>query len=291
MLNARNYLLTFLFALATITSQAQNSDYVSYIETYKDIAVEQMKKYHIPASITLAQALLESGAGKSELARKSNNHFGIKCHSWDGKRTYHDDDEAGECFRVYKNVRDSYEDHSIFLATGSRYAFLFQFDETDYISWARGLKRAGYATNPTYAEKLIGIIETYGLDRFDNNQGNRTRYLGPHSPKLANGLVYIVARQGDTMQGIVDEFGIPKNKLIRYNDQYKNYVPNKGDIIYLHRKYRRAQKPHTHHVVKDGESMHMISQMYAVQLSRLYKMNKVSPDTYAPMVGDIIRLR
>lgn len=291
MLNARKLLLPLLLAFVAIASQAQNSDYVTYIEKHKDIAIEQMNKYHIPASITLAQALLESGAGKSELARRSNNHFGIKCHKWDGGRTYHDDDEVGECFRVYKSVRDSYEDHSIFLATGSRYAFLFQFDETDYISWARGLKRAGYATNPTYAEKLIGIIETYGLDRFDNNQGNRTRYLGPHTPKLANGLVYIVARQGDTMQGIVDEFGIAKGKLIRYNDQHKNYVPNKGDIIYLHRKYRRAQKPHTHHVVADGESMHMISQMYAVQLARLYKMNNVSPDTYAPMVGDVIRLR
>lgn len=270
---------------------AQNNDYIAYIEKYKGIAIEQMNKYHIPASITLAQGLLESGAGKSELAQKSNNHFGIKCHSWDGKRTYHDDDEVGECFRVYKSVRDSYEDHSIFLATGARYAFLFKFDKTDYISWARGLKRAGYATSPTYAEKLIEIIERYGLDRFDHNQGNQTRYLGPHTPRLASGIVYIVARQGDTMQGIVEEFGIPKRKLIRYNDLYKNYVPVKGDIIYLHRKHRRAKEPNTHHVVADGESMHMISQKYAVRLDRLYKMNKVSPDTYSPMVGDIIRLR
>lgn len=270
---------------------AQNSDYIAYINRYKDIAIEQMEKYRIPASITLAQALLESGAGKSELARRSNNHFGIKCHSWDGDRTYHDDDQAGECFRVYKNVRDSYEDHSIFLATGSRYAFLFKFDKTDYISWARGLKRAGYATNPAYADKLIGIIESYDLDRFDHNGAERSRYLGPHTPRLGNGLVYIVARQGDTMQSIADEFGIPKRKLVRYNDQHKNYVPVKGDVIYLHRKYRRAQKPHTQHVVADGESMHMISQMYAVRLERLYRMNKVSPDTYAPMVGDIIRLR
>lgn len=273
------------------TISAQDNDYILYVDKYKDIAIEQMNKYHIPASITLAQALLESGAGKSELARKSNNHFGIKCHDWEGDRTYHDDDEAGECFRVYKHVRDSYEDHSIFLASKERYAFLFKFDQTDYVSWARGLKRAGYATSPTYADKLIEIIERYGLDRFDRTRSGQKRYLGPHTPMLAHGLVYIVARQGDTMQAIEEEFGISKRKLIRYNDQYRNYVPVKGDIIYLHRKYRRAKKPYTHHVVADGESMHMIAQMYAVRLDRLYKMNKVSPDSYAPMIGDIIRLR
>lgn len=292
MFGIKKCLLLMLLSVVAVVSRAQNSDYVTYIETYKDIAIAQMNKYHIPASITLAQALLESGAGKSELARKSNNHFGIKCHSWSGKRTYHDDDAEDECFRVYKNVADSYEDHSIFLATGGRYAFLFQLEKTDYVGWARGLKRAGYATSPTYADKLIEIIERYGLDRYDSSDGKRTtRYLRPHTPQLAHDLVYIVARQGDTMQGIVEEFGIPKSKLIRYNDQHRKYVPVKGDIIYLHRKHRKAQKPYTKHVVADGESMHMISQKYAVQLNRLYKLNDVSPDTYAPMVGDVIRLR
>ena len=167
----KKQIVTFAATLIVIFSvHAQDSDYLRYIDNYKDIAVEQMHKYHIPASITLAQALLESGAGKSELARNSNNHFGIKCHSWEGDRTYPDDDSAGECFRVYKNVRDSYEDHSIFLSSGSRYAFLFKFDETDYVSWARGLKRAGYATSPTYADKLIDIIERYELDRFDKGE-------------------------------------------------------------------------------------------------------------------------
>lgn len=285
-------ILLTIFSIAIATSSwAQNSDYVAYINQYKDIAIEQMRKYRIPASITLAQGLLESGAGKSELARKSNNHFGIKCHSWDGKRTYHDDDEKGECFRVYKNVRDSYEDHSIFLATGSRYAFLFKFSETDYVNWARGLKRAGYATSPTYADKLIEIIERYDLDRFDRAQGSKSRYLGPHKPYIANDIVYVVARQGDTLLSIAEEFGISKRKLICYNDLYRGYVPVKGDIIYLARKHRKAQKPHKQHVVGDGESMHMISQKYAVRLNRLYQMNDVTPDTYAPMVGDVIRLR
>jgi len=272
--------------------KAQDSDYIRYIDKYKDVAIEQMRKYHIPASITLAQALLESGAGKSELARNSNNHFGIKCHSWGGDRTYHDDDAAGECFRVYKNVRDSYEDHSIFLSTGSRYAFLFKFDETDYISWARGLKRAGYATSPTYADKLIEIIERYDLDRFDSGkQDDYILYTGAHEPMLAHDLVYVIARHGDTMQAISDEFGISLRKLIRYNDQYKYYVPSEGDVIYLHRKRYRAKKPNMHHVVAEGESMYMISQMYGVRLSRLYKMNDVKPATYSPMVGDVIRLR
>lgn len=283
--------LTLVWFVAAASLYAQDDDYISYIDRYKDIAIEQMKKYHIPASITLAQGLLESGAGKSELARKSNNHFGIKCHSWDGKRTYHDDDAKDECFRVYKNVEDSYEDHSVFLATGARYAPLFRLKRTDYEGWARGLKLAGYATSPTYAEKLIELIERYDLHRFDRVQGTSTRYLGPHTPYIANDLVYVVARQGDTMQSIADEFGISKRKLIRYNDLYKGYVPNKGDIIYLHRKHRKALKPNTSHVVADGESMYMISQKYAVRLKRLYRMNKATPDTYAPMVGDVIRLR
>ena len=281
-----------VFALGMCFSMmAQNDDYIAYIDLYKDIAIEQMRKYRIPASITLAQGLLESGAGKSELARKSNNHFGIKCHEWDGKRTYHDDDEKGECFRVYRNVKDSYEDHSIFLATGSRYAFLFKFSETDYENWARGLKRAGYATSPTYADKLIEIIERYNLNRFDHAQGSKSRYLGPHTPYIANDIVYVVARQGDTMLAIAEEFGISKRKLISYNDLYRGYVPVKGDIIYLARKHRKAQKPYTQHVVTDGESMYMISQKYAVRLNRLYKMNDATPDTYAPMVGDVVKLR
>lgn len=274
-----------------LCAHAQNSDYIAYINKYKDIAIKQMKKYHIPASITLAQGLLESGAGKSELARKSNNHFGIKCHdNWNGKRTYYDDDAKDECFRVYRSVADSYEDHSIFLATRERYAFLFKLGQKDYEAWARGLKKAGYATNPKYAEQLINIIEQYGLHRYDRKSSN-TRYLGPHTPKLANELVYVVARQGDTMQAIAEEFGIPKRRLIAYNDLYRGYVPNKGDIIYLCRKHRKALRPNKQHMVADGESMHMISQKYGIRLDRLYEMNGVTRDTYAPMVGDTIKLR
>jgi LysM repeat protein len=255
-----------------------------------------MKKYNIPASITLAQALLESGAGQSELARKSNNHFGIKCHDWAGRKVYHDDDMRDDCFRVYKSVKDSYEDHSIFLSSHQRYAGLFRLKPTDYVGWARGLKAAGYATSPTYADRLINIIESYNLDRLDSDKWKYApTYFpeAPHTPHLANGLVYVVARQGDTMQGIADEFKISRSKLIRYNDLYKTYVPQKGDIIYLHRKNARAQKGYAVHIVKDGDSMYLISQMYGIRLARLYKMNKDKGDiyTYSPRINDIIRLR
>ncbi|MBE6290863.1 MAG: LysM peptidoglycan-binding domain-containing protein [Bacteroidales bacterium] len=289
-------------SLVALSAYAQNDTYQVYIEQYKDVAIEQMHKYHIPASITLAQGLLESGAGTSELARKSNNHFGIKCHNWAGKRAYHDDDSDGECFRAYRTARESYEDHSVFLTSSSRYEDLFKLKETDYKGWAYGLKRAGYATSPTYAKKLIEIIERYDLARYDKMQASgaatphtstsvTNRYIGMHTPYLSNDLVYIVARQGDTMKAIAEEFGIPKYKLLRYNDLYKGYVPNKGDIIYLHRKRRKADKAYRQHVVGDGESMYMISQKYGVRLKRLYRMNGVTPDTYAPMVGDVIRLR
>ena len=291
----RLFLTLFLVALA-LSAAAQNQQYVKYIDQHKALAVDQMKKYNIPASITLAQALLESGAGRSELARKSNNHFGIKCHDWAGRKVYHDDDMRDDCFRVYKSVKDSYEDHSIFLSSHQRYAGLFRLKPTDYVGWARGLKAAGYATSPTYADRLINIIESYNLDRLDSDKWKYApTYFpeAPHTPHLANGLVYVVARQGDTMQGIADEFKISRSKLIRYNDLYKTYVPQKGDIIYLHRKNARAQKGYAVHIVKDGDSMYLISQMYGIRLARLYKMNKDKGDiyTYSPRINDIIRLR
>src|SRR6056297_2259144 len=138
----------------------------AYISTWKDEAIKQMREHGIPASITLAQAILESGDGNSELARKANNHFGIKCHGWQGQKTYHDDDKRQECFRKYRNANQSFEDHSDFLKK-SRYAFLFDYEVTDYKSWAKGLKRAGYATNPKYPALLIRIIEENGLAEFD----------------------------------------------------------------------------------------------------------------------------
>ena len=289
-------ILTFVCLLGIFSLQAQtrNKQYEEYIKKYRDIAVEEMKKYHIPASITLAQGLLESGAGQSALARKSNNHFGIKCGSdWKGKSVRHDDDERNECFRAYKHPKQSYEDHSKFLVSRPRYASLFKLKITDYKGWAKGLKKAGYATNPRYAEQLIGIIELYDLDRYDKKGGLKwmKENPNPHQPYIANGLVYIVVRSGDTWKSISKEFDISRKKLRKYNDLYKGYELKVGDILYLEKKNRRADKEHIVHVLRAGESMYSISQKYGIRLKRLYKLNKMSEDESTPEVGTILRLR
>ena len=289
-------ILTFVCLLGIFSLQAQtrNKQYEEYIKKYRDIAVEEMKKYHIPASITLAQGLLESGAGQSTLARKSNNHFGIKCGSdWRGKTVRHDDDERNECFRAYKHPKQSYEDHSKFLVSRPRYASLFKLKITDYKGWAKGLKKAGYATNPRYAEQLIGIIELYDLDKYDKKGGLKwmKENPNPHQPYIANGLVYIVVRSGDTWKSISKEFDISRKKLRKYNDLYKGYELKVGDILYLEKKNRRADKEHIVHVLRAGESMYSISQKYGIRLSRLYKLNKMSEDESTPEVGTILRLR
>ncbi len=268
----------------TAWAQTRNRQYEEYISKYKDIAIREMKRYHIPASITLAQGLLESGAGKGSLARKSNNHFGIKCgSSWRGKTVRHDDDARGECFRAYKHPEDSYEDHSQFLRNGSRYAFLFKLETTDYRGWARGLKQAGYATDPHYADRLINLIELYGLSRYDAPYS--------HQPYLSNNLMYIVVQPGDTFKQISKEFGISAQKLRKYNDLYKGYELAEGDILYLEMKRRRADKEHIVHVLRSGESMYSVSQKYGIRLKNLYKLNRLMPYDPSPEVGAILRLR
>lgn len=277
-----------------VQGQVRNKQYEAYIKKYRDIAVEEMRKYHIPASITLAQGLLESGAGQSTLARKSNNHFGIKCGSdWDGKSVRYDDDARNECFRAYKHPKQSYEDHSKFLASRSRYAFLFKLKITDYKGWAKGLKKAGYATDRRYAQRLIDIIELYDLHQYDTKKGLKWMKdnPNPHQPYIANGLVYIVVRPGDTWKSISKEFDVSRKKLRKYNDLYKGYVLQPGDILYLEKKNRKADKEHVVHVLRAGESMYSISQKYGIRLKNLYKRNKMEPDSPAPEVGTILRLR
>ncbi|MBO5381584.1 MAG: glucosaminidase domain-containing protein [Bacteroides sp.] len=297
-------ILLLCFIVQTLSAQRRNSAYQTYIKEYADLAVEQMKKHKIPASITLAQGLLESGAGRSSLARKSNNHFGIKCHSdWRGKKTYHDDDAPKECFRVYSSVKDSYDDHSQFLKRGARYAFLFELKITDYKGWARGLKKAGYATDRSYANRLITIIEDYELYKYDN-QGMSKRearrwekelkkkpwLANPHQVYIANGLAYVVARDGDTFQLLGGEFGIKWKKLVRYNDLHQDYTLEEGDIVYLKQKNKKASKAYETYVVRDGDSMHSIAQKFGIRLGNLYKMNKKNGE-YVPEVGDELRLR
>lgn len=288
-------LLAFLLPLGhVLQAQSRSKQYEEYIKKYRDIAVEEMERYHIPASITLAQGLLESGAGQGTLARKSNNHFGIKCGGdWSGKSVKHDDDARDECFRVYKNAADSYRDHSKFLAGRPRYASLFKLDMTDYKGWAHGLKKAGYATNPRYAYQLIDIIERYDLYKYDKKGGLKwmKENPNPHQPYLANGLVYVIGRSGDTWKSLSKEFDISKRKLRKYNDLYKDYVIQDGDILYLEKKNRKAQKGNIVHVLRHGESMYSISQKYGIRLKRLYKMNKMKPEDDAPAVGTILRLR
>ena len=286
--------LIFIICCLTLQAQTRNKQYEAYIKKYRELAVEEMKKYHIPASITLAQGLLESGAGQSALARKSNNHFGIKCGSdWYGKTVSHDDDARGECFRAYKHPKDSYEDHSKFLAGRPRYASLFKLNMTDYKGWARGLKKAGYATNPRYADQLIGIIELYELYKYDDK--NYLKWLkknpNPHQTYIANGLLYIVVRAGDSWKSISQEFDISQKKLRKYNDLYKGYALQVGDILYLEKKNKKADKEHIVHVLRAGESMYSISQKYGIRLKNLYKLNKMDEDDPAPKIGTILRLR
>lgn len=182
-----------------LSSSAQ----ASYIEQWHEEAVRQMAIHRIPASITLAQGLLESGSGNSELARKSNNHFGIKCHaSWQGARTYHDDDEKGECFRVYEHVGASYNDHSLFLKR-TRYAMLFELKITDYKGWARGLKKCGYATNPAYARLLIELIESHDLDSFDKEGVAWLKKGGVPASDLAADGAADTSKKSDAKGGVI----------------------------------------------------------------------------------------
>ena len=286
--------LILIISCLTLQAQTRNKQYEAYIKKYRELAVEEMKKYHIPASITLAQGLLESGAGQSALARKSNNHFGIKCGSdWYGKTVSHDDDARGECFRAYKHPKDSYEDHSKFLAGRPRYASLFNLNITDYRGWARGLKKAGYATNPRYADQLIGIIELYELYKYDDK--NYLKWIkknpNPHQTYIANDLLYIVVRAGDSWKSISQEFDISQKKLRKYNDLYKGYALQVGDILYLEKKNKKADKEHIVHVLRAGESMYSISQKYGIRLKNLYKLNKMDEDDPTPKTGTILRLR
>lgn len=297
-------LLLLALSFSTAKAQRQQESYLTYIAQYKDLAIEQMLKYHIPASITLSQGLLESRAGLSKLASQGNNHFGIKCHGWRGRSMSLDDDDIGECFRVYDNVRESFEDHSRFLQQ-PRYKRLFSLSKTDYRGWARGLKACGYATNPRYADNLINIIELYRLNQYDHAKGYdhfmADRYdahshlsspTGFHPITKCNKNYYVVARTGDTFATLAKETGISRRRLARYNERDKNDRLQAGDIIYLKKKQKRAAKglKGQPHVVKAGESMYSIAQMYGVRLKNLYKMNHMQPDDSIE-VGMRLRVR
>ena len=290
--------------VTTAYAQHRQTSYNNYIKQYAPLAVEQMKQHNVPASITLAQGLLESGAGLSTLSRKSNNHFGIKCGGgWRGRSVRANDDAPNECFRAYRKVEDSYEDHSLFLVGNQRYASLFKLKKTDYKSWARGLKKAGYATDPSYANKLITIIETYDLYKYDNDGMSKREakkwqkllkkkpwLANPHDVYIANGLAYVIARDGDTFQLLGGEFEIGWKKLVKYNDLQRDYTLEEGDIIYLKEKNKNTVADVVYHEVREGDSMHSISQIYGVRLKTLYKLN-VMADDHIPEVGERVWLK
>lgn len=308
-------LLLIGFCLPLQAQIRWNQRWQDYIDRYKDIAIVEMHKYGIPASITLAQGLLESGAGTSELATKGNNHFGIKSHGWGGRTMRHDDDRRGELFRVYDSPLESYEDHSKFLANRAHYKSLFTLDKTDYKGWAHGLKRAGYATNPKYAYRLIDIIEAYRLYEHDKaspivrHDSNRdlavTQGTPINKPDFSqvnvhrilkyNDNFYVVAREGDTYASIGKEMDIRARHLAKFNDREVKAKLKAGEVVWLSKKQKRAPKSRykkqPYYQVKDGTSFYQVSQMFGIQLKRLKRMNpQLASRDYKVRVGDRVRI-
>ena len=292
-----SFCVFFLFHL----NAQQKREILVYIQKYKDISISEMKRTGIPASITMAQGILESGFGKSALTLRSNNHFGIKCHSsWVGKRTYHDDDRQGECFRVYDQAEDSYKNHSDFLVKNNRYKFLFRLSKDDYASWAYGLQEAGYATSKTYASRLINLIERYDLDKMDRGvwkeghsdlfvsedellAGNNTATRGSNAAVRKkhrvmvhpNRVKFVYAKSGDTFAVLSKKYDISIEKLVEYNDFDYSKPIKKGAIVFLQQKRIRGHREL--YVARSGDTMHEISQRFAIQMSYLYKRNEMKP--------------
>jgi LysM repeat protein len=298
------YLLIFLLVKPVFGQVPENkTSKEEYIQLYKDIAIAEMNEFGIPASITLAQGILESGNGNSLLAKEAKNHFGIKCHKeWTGKTFHMDDDEANECFRKYEDPIESFKDHSIFLTTRPRYAFLFELEITDYVGWAKGLKSAGYATNPQYSDILIKNIEEFKLyeydllfnkDLFDHSPGKPVVQAhkntgeeedfgsihfgeGQHQIYKNNGVKFIYAKKGDTFQSLAKEAEIAEWQIRSFNDLKSKDKINDGQIIYLQAKKSKAKE--AYHIVKPGETLYDISQQHAIKLKKLSKYNTLKKD-------------
>lgn len=270
-----------------------------YIARYKEDAVKEMYQYGIPASITLAQGMLESGNGNSALSVYANNHFGIKCHKdWTGPSYILDDDEKNECFRKYQDVLDSYSDHSQFLRNRDRYAFLFELPKTDYKAWAKGLKEAGYATHPKYAEQLIDLIELYKLYDLDKEVALTVRTIKEKAPQVKlnlrqvlkfNHTKFIIAKPEDSFFKIASDFDLELNDLFKYNDFAKGIKIIPYEKIYVEAKRRKALEPY--HVVTKGETMMSISQLHGIKLNSLYKKNRMKLGAAQPKTGTVLFLR
>ena len=292
-----------------------------YIEAYREDAIREMHEDGIPASITLAQGIKESNSGNSPLAINANNHFGIKCQKeWVGMQYIQDDDLKNECFRKYNSVLESFADHSEFLKSRPRYAFLFLLDIKDYKGWANGLKAAGYATDPNYARVLIKLIEDYKLYVYDtikspspdlvakidhffgsDEKGSvkdslhvvkapqALQEVSKHKQKTVNGLNCIVLNGGETLDEICIEVDMDPAVIYRYNELENEKNPKfvKGQILFLQAKKNKGAEPV--HVFAKGESMYKVSQKYGVKLKKLYAKNKLKPGTQ-PIIGTTIQL-
>lgn len=308
-------LITTLSIIITITlsSFAQEKLTVEqYIQKYKDIARLEMQNAGIPASIKLAQGILESSFGNSDLSKNANNHFGIKCHKeWTGNTYHMDDDEANECFRVYKNPEESFHDHTYFLTSRSRYAGLFELSQTDYKGWAEGLQKAGYATNPKYASILIGLIERHELFNYDKPGGKEHKPFESHKHEVKesspyynskekveikqseaifvyNRLKAIRVLQGDDIRSISRRYNVPANNIATFNDIDINEDITVGSILYLQSKKKKAKQDK--HLVVSNETMHDISQQYGIILDALLKKNLLNKGQ-EPANGQTIYLK
>jgi len=296
-----------------ISTGGTPSSAYEYIDRWKDIAISEMRRTGVPASITLAQGMLESGYGRSRLAVEGNNHFGIKCHNgWTGPVIRHHDDRRNECFRKYRNAEESFRDHSDFLRSTPRYSFLFDLDQFDYKAWARGLKKAGYATNPDYDNMLIRKIEEFRLYEYDrvaiagasgfksdkmlnerkteNNTGDANdmqvsnNRIGSRSLSTENSsgrimennrIKYVIVKEGDTRESLEKELRLLRWELSKYNELPEDFTPVPGQILYIQPKRRKAEFGKELHIVEEGETMYAISQKYGVKLKYLYYYNRM----------------
>jgi len=293
-------------------AQSKNAAYEAYIAEYRQVAIEQQRKHGIPASITMAQAILESAAGKSELATKANNHFGIKCTSdWPGKTYKYNDNRSNECFRKYADVADSYEDHSLFLKR-KRYESLFALSLGDYKNWAYGLKACGYATDPKYPEKLIRLIELYELNKltfdktivksdsdlkkklFIEEEGTEIafaeqekvedyamppmeelRIFHNHRSGYRNGVRYVIAGPNETFASLALFLNMYERTLRKYNDALDTRELKEGDIVYIYPKKNKANRRYPTYYFKTGDDAWEIAQKYGIKLKSLYKLNGI----------------
>jgi hypothetical protein len=310
-------------AKVPVTTGKANATEESYIATYKDLAISEMKRTGVPASITLAQGIIESDIGRSKLAREANNHFGIKCHDdWTGPTIRINDDKRNECFRKYSHPDGSYKDHSDFLRGEPRYKSLFSLDIKDYKGWATGLKKAGYATNPDYANILIRKIEASNLDQYDRvsktttsteNKTNESNVqsaqridneekkpadsninysvTAKHSRiKEKNRIQYIVVENGDTKARLEKEFQLLGWEIARYNELQPGFKLIPGQVLYLQPKREKAEAGNDFHFAAGGETMYAISQLYGIKLKSLLNMNRMMPGEN-PSAGQKIWLR